>query len=471
MKTRCLLAALRKIMQTFVRTVALPVSAAAAMAWHERLGALARLTPPWEHVELRALSAGVRDGARVRLRARVLGPLGVDWEVEHFDYVAGQRFCDRALRGPFAHWVHRHEFTDTSGGGCELRDHIEYALPGGALGRVLGHGFVERKLAAMFAYRHAITRADLALPPPPRPLRVLLTGASGLIGSALVPLLTTQGHTVLRLVRRAPRGPDEARWDPARGEIDLAALGEIDAVIHLAGAGVADARWTAARRRLIRSSRVESTQLLARTLAALPTPPQVVLGGSAVGFYGDTGDVWCDEAAAAGTGFLAEVVQAWEAAWATLAARGATRLVFLRTGVVLSAAGGALARMLPAFRCGLGGPLGAGRQWLPWVELNDVLGACAYALARPEVNGPLNLVAPQLATSRDFATTLGRVLRRPAILPAPAWALRLILGRGLAEEALLAGQRARPEGLRRAGYGFRHENLEAALRHTLGRLS
>lgn len=459
--------------EVFERSTPLPVPAAAAFAWHGRPGALERLIPPWEQVEPVARKGeGVRPGARVTLRARLAPGWTAEWVAEHREYGEGRFFTDVALKGPFARWEHRHEFVDTPGGGCVLRDRVEYALPGGAAGRLAAGAVVRRKLAAMFAYRHATTREDLRFASEhaaaPR-LRVLVSGASGLIGAALTAFLRTQGHEVLRLVRREARAAEEARWDPEAGAVALDGAGEIDAVVHLAGAGIADARWTAARRKVLWESRVRGTRVLAEALAARARPPRVVVGGSAIGFYGDAGDAWLDETSPAGSGFLAELAQAWEAAWAPLDATGARR-IYLRTGVVLSPAGGALAKLLPPFRVGLGGPVGSGRQWWSWIALDDVLGAIGHALASEAMRGPLNAVAPEPVTSGELARVLGRVLERPAALPAPAWALRLALGRGLADEALLASQRVRPGVLAAGGYRFRHENLEAALRHMLGRV-
>lgn len=456
----------------FERTVRLPVPAARAFEWHERPGALERLTPPWERVRVVARSGdGLKPGARVTLENR-LGPLRLRWEAEHRDYVPGKLFRDTALSGPFKRWDHRHEFLDTPDGYSELRDRVAYALPGGVAGRWLGGRFVRGKLRALFGYRQAVTRDDLRFAldhVDAPPLRVLVSGASGLIGSALVPFLRTQGHTVLRLVRHAPRAADEVFWNPDSGEVVLDGAVEIDAVVHLAGAGIADARWSEARKKLIRESRVRGTRALAESLAARVRPPRVVVGGSAIGFYGDAGDAWLDEASPAGAGFLAEVTQAWEAAWAPLDAAGSRR-VYLRTGVVLSPAGGALAKLITPFKLGLGGRVGAGRQWWSWISIDDLVGAIAHALVTTRVRGPLNAVAPAPATSAEFARTLGEVLRRPAVLPAPAFALRLALGE-MADEALLASQRVRPGVLAESGYRFRHDNLDAALRHLLGRVA
>lgn len=456
----------------FERTVRLPVPASVAFAWHERPGAFERLLPPWEHVQVIARSGdGLKPGARVTLENRV-GPFRCRWEAEHRDYERGKRFGDVALSGPFARWEHGHEFSDTADGGGVLRDRIIYALPGGAPGRWLGGRHVREKLRALFAYRHAVTRDDLRFEldhvDAPK-LRVLVSGASGLVGRALTPFLRTQGHTVLRLVRSTPVAADEIFWNPATGEVDLDAAGEIDAVVHLAGAGVADERWTESRKNIIRESRVRGTKALAEALAARVRPPRVVLGASGISYYGDGGDAWLDESSPAGTGFLAEVARDWEAAWAPLDAAGSRR-VYLRTGMVLSPAGGALAKLLTPFRFGLGGRLGSGRQWWPWISIDDLVGAIGHALVTTSVRGPLNAVAPEAVTCAQFARALGAVLRRPAVLPAPAFALRLAVGE-MADEALLVGQRTGPRVLADSGYRFRHENLDAALRHLLGRVA
>ncbi len=461
------------VLQHFERIVSLPVSAAVAFAWHERPGALERLIPPWEKVELVSREGeGLQPGSRITLRTKI-GPVSTEWVAEHRERVPGRLFSDVALRGPFAHWEHRHEFSDTSDGGCVLRDRIAYALPGGAAGRALGGKTVRRRLERLFSWRHATTREDLRFALDhieARRLRVLVSGASGLIGRALVPFLRTQGHEVLRLVRGEPRSPEEVEWRPEAGVVKLERAGEIDAVVHLAGAGIADKRWTQARRREIRDSRVNGTRLLAEALAARARPPRVVVGGSAIGYYGHAGEAWLDETSPVGEGFLAEVTRAWEAAWAPLDAAG-TRRVYLRTGIVLSPAAGALAKLLLPFRLGLGGRVGHGRQWWSWISIDDQVGAIAHALSTEALRGPLNAVAPAPVTNAEFAATLGRVLGRPALLPTPSAALRLALGRGLTDEALMASQRVRPMALAATGYRFRHENLEVALRHVLGRFS
>lgn len=299
-------------------------------------------------------------------------------------------------------------------------------------------------------------------------MRILVSGSSGLIGSALCAWLPMQGHTVQRLVRRAGISPDEVSWDPLAGTLHAGDIEGVDAVVHLAGAGIADERWTEARKAVIHDSRVRSTHLLAAGLAALGHRPRVLVSASAVGWYGDRGDEWLDESSDPGTGFLAAVGRAWEGA-AQPATDAGIRVANPRTGIVLAREGGALAKLLPLFRLGLGGPVGSGRQWWSWISLGDALAAILHAIEHDDVRGPYNAVAPGLVTAGDFARTLGRVLARPASLPAPAFALRTVVGRELADEALLASQRARPAVLERTGFTFREPELEGALRRLLAR--
>jgi len=296
-------------------------------------------------------------------------------------------------------------------------------------------------------------------------MRIAVTGASGLVGSHLVPQLRSHGHDVVTLVRRAPVRPDEFRWDPSSGGLDPADLEGVQAAVHLAGAGIGDKRWSGEYKQLVLSSRVESTTLLANTLTQLDPRPQVLLSGSAIGFYGDAGDRECDESTPAGTGFLADVCQAWEGA-TTAAEEAGIRTVHLRTGLVLSGTGGMLAQQLRLYKLGLGGPLGNGRQWWSWVSLADELGAIEHLLTA-DVAGPVNITGPAPVRQRDFATALGRALHRPAVLPAPGFALKAVIGE-FAEEGILAGQQVLPRVLESDGYAFSHRTLDEALATALG---
>lgn len=299
----------------------------------------------------------------------------------------------------------------------------------------------------------------------PQSLHVAVTGASGLIGSAVVPMLSASSHQVTRLVRREA-GVNEVRWDPAIGRLDAARLEGVDAVVHLAGENLAAGRWSANRKRQIRESRVQSTRLLSEALAGLRRPPRVLVSASAVGIYGDRGEELLADGSVPGAGFLADVTQAWEQAAEPAAAAG-IRVVYLRFGVVLSRTGGALAKMLPAFRLGIAGRLGDGRQWLSWLSIDDATGIVHHVLLDPSMRGPVNAVAPFPVRNADFTNTLARVLRRPALVPVPRLALRLALGE-MADAALLASTRAVPTRLLDAGYRFRHASLEHALPYLLG---
>jgi uncharacterized protein (TIGR01777 family) len=288
-------------------------------------------------------------------------------------------------------------------------------------------------------------------------MRVMIAGSSGLIGTSLVPHLRHSGHEVLRLVRRAPRAPDERGWDPPAGRLQDGALDGVDAVVNLCGVGL-DRPWSGARKQAIRDSRVEPTEVLAAAVAAHRVP--TLLNASGVNYYGDTGDREVDETAPPGRGFLAEVCQDWEAA--TAAAQATSRVVLPRTGPVLSPSGGLLGRLRPLFRLMLGGRLGSGQQYLSWISLDDEVGAIAFLLEHPEVSGPVNLVGPKPVTNQQFTEALARALGRPAPFAVPAGVLTALLGEA-AEEMLLGGPRAIPAVLLRRGYRFDHHTIDEAL--------
>jgi uncharacterized protein (TIGR01777 family) len=300
---------------------------------------------------------------------------------------------------------------------------------------------------------------------------VAVTGASGLIGTALTGRLRAEGHQVLRLIRSRPTAADQVQWDPAAGELDSDALAKADAVVHLAAKNIgSQLRWTARTKRQILQTRVEGTNLVARTMAELakgPGGPRVLVCASGAHYYGDRGDEVLTEASSGGRGFLADLVRQWEAAADPARAAG-LRVVHMRTGPVQDAAGAGLPKQALMFRLGVGGRFGSGRQWLSWTSLDDIAGAYLHALTHDGLDGPVNNVAPNPVTNAEFTATLARVLHRPAVLHAPAFALRLVLGE-TADEFLLVSQRARPARLLETGYRFRFPELEAALRHTLGR--
>jgi uncharacterized protein (TIGR01777 family) len=302
-------------------------------------------------------------------------------------------------------------------------------------------------------------------------MQVAISGASGFVGSALTAALRADGHRVRRVVRPTsddpddPDDPDEAgsiRWDPTQDTIDAAALEGLDAVVHLAGASIGERRWSPEHKRAMLESRTGGTRLLATTLAELERPPKVLLSASAIGYYGDRGDEVLTETSSPGEGFFAEVVAAWEEAAGPARAAG-IRTVFARSGIVLNRRGGALRRMLRPFQLGLGGPLGSGSQWMSWISLADQIGALRFLLDHDGIDGPVNLVAPNPVSNRDFAKALGRTLRRPAVLPVPRFALRLLLGREMADELLFVSQRVEPQVLSQAGFEFAHATIDGGL--------
>lgn len=298
-------------------------------------------------------------------------------------------------------------------------------------------------------------------------MRVVVSGASGLIGSALLPALRAAGHQPVALVRRPPRTADEIEWDPAAGKIDPGALDSADAVVHLAGAGIGDRRWTDDYKRELLDSRTLSTTLLADTIARSANGPRVLLSGSAIGYYGPRGEETLDETAPAGSDFLADICRQWEDACQPAHDAGA-RVVNLRTGIVLSAKGGALKKMLPLFRLGVGGRFGNGRQWQSWISIDDEVLAIIHLLTS-SLAGPVNLTAPMPVTNTEFTRTLGKVLRRPSLLPVPRFAPALLLGGELADALLFTGQRVLPAALQADGYAFEHDTLHVALRAVLAR--
>ena len=296
---------------------------------------------------------------------------------------------------------------------------------------------------------------------------ILLSGASGMLGSSIAKALTHNGLTSSRLVRRKARSPEEIEWNPAPGGSvsDPDQLEGITAAIHLSGASIAGHRWTPAYKRELADSRIASTRILSEALARLKSPPKVLIVASAIGYYGDRGDEILDESSSAGAGFFPELCQEWESA-SLPAAQAGVRVVHLRLGMIIGPYGGAMARLIPLFRLGLGGPLGNGRQWMSWISEADAAGAALFALSTHAVSGPANAVAPNPVTNAEFTRLLGRAVHRPAIVPAPAFALRLAFGQ-MADEALLASTRVVPTRLLEAGFEFQHPTLAEAFTYAL----
>lgn len=455
----------------FVQRSRVTASAAELFRWHAREGAFERLTPAWERVKVLARSGGIKDGGILKLQVQV-GPFKQLWVANHLNYQEDRQFCDQQTQGPFAYWLHTHRMQPVDEHASYLEDDIEYQLPLGWLGNLVGGAYTRKKLLHMFNYRHFVTVHDLAAHQSFQQrvgsMKIAIMGASGLVGSTLIPFLTSGGHEVYRFVRtKTTQDPHTIYWNPATKSLDLNLLEGFDAVISLSGENIAEGRWTAEKKARIRSSRIDVTRFLAESLTKLQHPPHVWLSASAMGYYGDRGAETMREENQVGTGFLPEVCQEWEDA-TNVASDNGIRVVNLRIGAVLSPQEGALAKMLPPFQFGLGGKLGNGQQYFSWIAIDDVIGAIYHALAHEDIHGPVNLVSPNSVTNADFTRTLGKVLSRPTIFAVPAFALRLALGE-MADALLLASIKVHPGKLLATGYNFRHADLEAALRHLLGK--
>jgi uncharacterized protein len=431
---------------------------AEVFAWHTRPGAMRRLVPPWQPMTVVAEAESLADGRAV------LGlPGGLRWVAQHdpsaFD--PPYRFVDALSSQGLSSWParlvgwwrHTHEFSEASGG-TRVYDHVDTSIPAAAL-------------RSTFVYRHRQLAEDLAAhrAAAAQPMAVAVTGASGLIGSALSAFLSTGGHRVIRLVRRPARNALERQWNPDRPAPDL--LSGVDAVVHLAGASIAG-RFTDAHKAAIRDSRIEPTRRLADAAALADEGPATFVSASAIGYYGfDRGDSLLSEESVRGDGLLADVVADWEAATAPAAEAG-LRVVTVRTGIVQSARGGTLKLMRPLFAAGLGGRLGSGEQWLSWIGLDDLLDVYHRALYDTRLTGAVNAVAPEPVRNADYTRALAGVLHRPAVVPVPPLGPRLLLGEQGARELAEANQRVVPAKLQMLGHRFRRSKLTDALAHELG---
>jgi len=455
-------------MESFTYRSRIRTSAKDLFTWHTRAGAFERLAPPWEDVAVLEKTDGLEDGSRVVIRTKI-GPVPMTWLIEHRDYREEKQFCDIQIKGPFKHWEHTHTFVPDGPNACFLEDNVKFLLPMWILGEVFGEELVIRRLETLFEYRHGTLMRDMKMHKKygVTSMKILITGSTGLIGSSLIPFLTTGGHRVIRLKRdKSKIGENDVYWNPEKGEIDTSKLEGFDAVVHLSGENVAR-RWTDEKKTEIEESRVKSTRLLSNSLSKLEKKPAVLVCASAIGFYGNRGDEILTEDSQAGKGFLADVSRKWEAATA-LARKAGIRVVNLRLGVVLSPRGGALEKMLLPFRVGLGGKVGSGHQWMSWISIHDVIGATYHAINDDSIVGPVNAVSPKPATNLEFTNTLGNVLKRPTFFSVPSSLLRVIFGE-MADETLLSSARVMPSKLLSSGYEFQFTDLETSLRNLLGK--
>lgn len=452
--------------EIFVKKSDIQASAETAFEWHEKPGALQRLTPPWQKMKVLQQSKGISVGATVTMVNYFFG-LPVKMEAEHLDYKKGSFFQDTLTKSPFSSWLHNHSFFEKGEEASELEDKIEYSLPWYFPGFLKTK--VKKELHRIFKYRHAVFQKDIERQAmSDKPLTILISGASGLLGAALIPFFTTGGHRVLKLVRRsADPLKNEIAWDPAKGELDLDGIGKIDVVINLNGSPIAEGRWTEERKKRIVESRTASTLLLAEKIAELAEKPDLFFSASAIGYYGNSGSNPIDEKGKVGDLYISDVCKVWENS-AEKAVTAGVRTVFGRIGIVLTPQGGALEKMLPGFYLGLGGRLSKGDQYMSWISLEDIVGSIWHIIMNKEISGPVNLSGPAPVTNKEFTKTIGKVLSRPAFMLVPGWLINLIWGK-MGKELLLSGSNAKPSVLLDSGYNFSHKTLEEALRAELGR--
>ena len=450
----------------------LHMSSGAVWDWYLRPGALGRLTPPWSGIRVEVGSDGAgpepyeTGHATLRLRTRWFPGR---WTVEQSVLEEGRvlRYVQR--HGPFKRWVHTRRFEPVGSARTRIEDEVEWEAPLGGLAGI-ANGPIEDAMSRALRFQHARIARDLELHRryARDPLRVAVTGSGGFLGRALTDFLDSGGHEVIRVIRydRANMGTD-VYWNPSSDTLHRRGLEGVDAVVHLAGEPISAVRWSKEKKEAIRESRVRGTRLLSDGLAALEAPPKVFVSGSAIGFYGDRGDEVLDETSGKGTGFLADVVEAWEAGTDAASSAG-IRVLHARTGIVLSPAAGVLAVMLRPFRLGLGGRLGDGEQYMSWVDVDDWVAMVMHAIMDGDLSGPMNLTAPSPVTNAEFTDILGQVLRRPTLVPVPGAAVRALMGEA-GEELALSGQRVMPAIAQSSGYRFLSGDLASALRFHLGR--
>ncbi|MEE4240765.1 MAG: TIGR01777 family oxidoreductase [Desulfopila sp.] len=450
----------------FRYTAAFPCSVESLYNWHSRKGALERLIPPWEKTEVRQRRGGLDPGGMVEMRMHA-GPVPFRWIAHHVENVPGAMFRDVMHKGPFSHWSHRHRFYECDKRAC-LEDSIEYALPLHGLLPSFLQKHVDTTLQRTFQHRAAVLAADLELHRRcgTQSSKVLVSGASGVLGRALLPLLTTGGHEVWTLVRRKPnREENELYWNPMAGKMDD--LPYFDAVIHLAGEYIGLGRWNTAKKKAVLESRTRGTTLLAGALAAQTRQPKVFLCASAVGYYGDTSSATVDENSSSGDGFIAEVCRKWEDA-AQVAAEAGIRTVLMRIGVALSPQGGALQRLLSTAPLGIMRRFGRGDQFISWISLDDTISAIYHAMCCPALHGPVNMTAPFPVCNSSFMEILSEISGYPLLFPVPESYLKAVYGQ-MATEIVLSSSRTDCRKLLDSGFIFRHRTLEEALCGLLGK--
>ena len=456
----------KKATNTYSLKTRIAAPAEEVFDWHSRPGALERLLPPWRKIRVIHRDSSLDIGSRVHLQIG-LGPFKITWIVEHKNCLPKREFVDAQVKGPFKYWRHRHLFHAIDAKNCEMEDVLHYTPPAGALGRLVANRLLQKDLARGFTYRHRIVSLDLAALQKHNEVpkqRILVSGATGLIGSALVPFLRAAGHQVWILTRSEPSDVHTVRWSPTEGQIEEEKLENFDTVIHLAGENIAG-RWTKEKKARIHDSRVNGTRLLVNALNRQLHPPKTFIGASAIGYYGDRGDEILTESSSLGKGYLPSVCEEWEQAAKEFTGG---RVVHARLGVVLSYSGGALKQMLTPFKLGVGGTVGSGDQYMSWIAIDDVVYQLYHLIANEGLTGPFNLVSPNCVTNAEFTKILGRVLQRPTVLPLPAFVVKAVFGE-MGENLLLGSSRVEPTQLESSNASFAYPDLEQCLRHLLGR--
>lgn len=457
--------------KTFSKSTSIECSAHNAYDWHMNPFALERLMPPWEDVKLVKMEHPIQDGSKAIIEIKQ-GILRLRWEATHHDVMPGKSFSDKQTKGPFQYWDHQHSFEEESDSKFTLTDRIHYLIPGGPIAGLLGKQTVETKLKRGFRYRHELTKYDLESfqKNSQRPRKkILIAGASGLVGRRLVGYLSLQGHFVSQLARpysgKINKTPQVA-WDPRKEEINDSDLEQFDVIINLAGDNIGEGAWTPTKKKRIRESRIKTTKTLVDAINRMKKPPELFINASAIGVYGNRGIKELGEDSQPGSGFLADVCTEWEDA-ASKVNQEKVRLVVARIGVVLTLAGGMIGKLITPFMAGLGGKIGSGDQYISWIAIDDLLEAMEYIIFHDDLSGPINLTSPKPCTNNDFTQVLGKTIRRPTVVPMPEAAAKAAFGE-MAEDTMLSSTRVIPEKLMLNGYNFRYPTIERALKYLLG---
>lgn len=438
--------------------------------WHKRPGALQRLSPPWVKVRLLSSDVGLKSDVPINLEIRMCG-VPIEWKVKHDSYQEGAYFSDVQLSGPFASWRHEHIFNPVPNG-VDYLDRVSYRLPFSWVSDVCFNHWVQKQLQRMFRYRHEILGRDLSLSwlkgRDVSRKRILVTGASGFIGKALIPYLQTQGHEVIALTHDpflVPTADKVLAWDPDKGIIPFENLEGMDAVVHLAGASLMG-RWTKKKMKAIYNSRIGSTRFLCEKLAQLKHPPKVLVTASGVSYYGTQGPKrLCTEESMQGTGFLAHVVRDWEGATQVAKDKG-IRVVNLRAGSVLSPEGGSMGLLLSAAFFGLSAAMGPKKCLMPWISRDDFMDMVYYSILNEGIEGPVNAVAPEVISNGEFARALSKATGYPAWMKVPLWSLRLALG-NMVKEVLMSDLEVVPEKLVKSGFTYRYPTIKSFFEHLM----